>query len=263
MNAILNWIEDRTGIGSLVQHFLNEDIPASSGWKHVLGSVALFAFLIQATTGVLLALNYAPTVGEAYASVKYILTELTGGSIIRSVHHWGASLMIIVVVLHMAQVFIWGAYKKPREVTWMALFSNPSANQLSCMWRGTWAPGVIMCSVSNSKRAPVSFSWGNADTTPINSISLPSHDLGNTSDSLTCAIHAANRKPSIKKIIFKDTSIARCEISEEDAENCRKPRGISSNNHNQLSSGSADCCCSSHTPITNNKMWMRTKKNRH
>ncbi len=119
MNAILNWIEERTGIGSLVQHFLNEDIPASSGWKHVLGSVALFAFLIQATTGVLLALNYAPTVGEAYASIKYILTELTGGSIIRSVHHWGASMMIIVVVLHMAQVFIWGAYKKPREVTWM------------------------------------------------------------------------------------------------------------------------------------------------
>ena len=117
MNAILNWIEERTGIGSLVQHFLNEDIPASSGWKHVLGSVALFSFLIQAVTGVLLALNYAPTVGEAYASVKYILTELTGGSIIRSVHHWGASVMIIVVVLHMAQVFIWGAYKKPREAT--------------------------------------------------------------------------------------------------------------------------------------------------
>ncbi len=120
MKSILTWLEDRTGIGGLVSHFLNEDIPVSSGWKHVLGSVALFAFLLQATTGLLLALNYAPTVGEAYSSIKYILNELTGGPLIRSMHHWGASMMIIVVGLHMAQVFIWGAYKKPREATWMA-----------------------------------------------------------------------------------------------------------------------------------------------
>ena len=120
MNAILNWLEERTGVGSMVGHFLNEDIPASSGWKHVLGSVAMFSFMLQAVTGILLALNYAPTVGEAYSSIKYILNDLTGGSIIRSVHHWGASMMIVVVGLHMAQVFIWGAYKKPREVTWMA-----------------------------------------------------------------------------------------------------------------------------------------------
>jgi ubiquinol-cytochrome c reductase cytochrome b subunit len=120
IKPILHWIEDRTGIPSTIEHFLNEDIPASSGWKHVLGSVAMFAFLVQATTGILLALNYSASVGEAYSSVKYIMTELTGGSVIRSMHHWGASMMIVVVVLHMAQVFIWGAYKRPREATWMA-----------------------------------------------------------------------------------------------------------------------------------------------
>lgn len=119
MKPILNWVEERTGLGSAIGHFLNEDIPASSGWKHVLGSVAMFAFLLQATTGVLLALNYAPTPGEAWSSLRYIIAELTGGAIIRSMHHWGASMMIIVVGLHMAQVFLWGAYKKPREATWL------------------------------------------------------------------------------------------------------------------------------------------------
>ncbi len=119
MRPILDWLEERTGIESAVKHFLYEDIPDSSGWHQVLGSVALFAFLTQAFTGILLAFNYAPTPGDAYDSLRYIVTELTGGRLIRGLHHWGASLMIIVVVLHMAQVFLWGAYKKPREATWM------------------------------------------------------------------------------------------------------------------------------------------------
>jgi len=84
-----------------------------------LGSIAVFLFLVQAFTGALLAFNYAPTPGDAYNSLRYILTELTGGRLIRGLHHWGASMMIVVVVLHMVQVFLWGAYKKPREATWM------------------------------------------------------------------------------------------------------------------------------------------------
>ena len=114
------WIDERTGMIGAVRHFLDEEIPGSSGWHQVLGSVALFSFLVQVVTGILLAFNYAPTPGEAYSSVRYIATEITGGSIIRGVHHWGASMMIVVVVLHMIQVFLYGAYKKPREVTWMA-----------------------------------------------------------------------------------------------------------------------------------------------
>ena len=75
----------------------------------------MFLFLTQAFTGILLAFNYAPTPGEAYNSLRYILTEVTGGRLIRGLHHWGASMMIVVVVLHMVQVFLYGAYKKPRE----------------------------------------------------------------------------------------------------------------------------------------------------
>jgi quinol-cytochrome oxidoreductase complex cytochrome b subunit/cytochrome c2 len=119
LRPVIDWLEERTGIESAIHHFLYEDVPASAGWHQVLGSVAMFGFLTQVFTGILLALNYAPTPGEAYNSLRYIVTELTGGQMIRGLHHWGASLMIIVVVLHMVQVFLWGAYKKPREATWM------------------------------------------------------------------------------------------------------------------------------------------------
>ncbi|HWB85534.1 MAG TPA: cytochrome b N-terminal domain-containing protein [Bryobacteraceae bacterium] len=114
-----DWVENRTGIAGAIRHFLYEDIPASSGWHQVLGSVALFLFLVQAFTGILLAFNYAPTPGDSYDSLRYILTEVTGGRLIRGLHHWGASMIIVVVGLHLAQVFLYGAYKKPRETTWL------------------------------------------------------------------------------------------------------------------------------------------------
>jgi ubiquinol-cytochrome c reductase cytochrome b subunit len=118
--GISAWFDHRTGIQTAVRKFLYEEIPPSSGWPQVFGSVALFLFLTQAFTGLLLAFNYAPTPGDSYNSLRYILTELRGGKLIRGLHHWGASMMIVVVVLHMTQVFLYGAYKKPREATWMA-----------------------------------------------------------------------------------------------------------------------------------------------
>jgi ubiquinol-cytochrome c reductase cytochrome b subunit len=119
MHSILDWIEERTGLVSGIRHFLDEDIPASAGWHQVFGSVALFAFLMQVFSGLLLAVNYAPTPGEAWESLRYIVTQVTAGSIIRAMHHWGASAMIVVVGIHMVQAFLWGAYKKPREATWI------------------------------------------------------------------------------------------------------------------------------------------------
>ncbi len=117
--ALIDWIEQRTGLESAVKDFLYESIPASSGWRQVFGSVAVFLFLVQAFSGLLLAFNYAPTPGEAYNSLKYIISELTGGRLIHGLHHWGSSMMIVVVVAHMTQVFVYGAYKKPREATWV------------------------------------------------------------------------------------------------------------------------------------------------
>src|ERR1019366_2724441 len=83
MNA---WVDNRTGIHSAVRQFLYEEIPASSGWHQIFGSVAMFLFLVQAFTGALLAFNYAPTPGDAYNSLRYILTELTGGRLMRGLH---------------------------------------------------------------------------------------------------------------------------------------------------------------------------------
>jgi len=119
MRKIIDWVEHRTGLETAIKNFLYEDIPASSGWHQIIGSTAVFFFIIQVFTGGLLAFNYAPTPGDSYNSVKYIITALTAGKLIRGLHHWGASMMLIIVVLHMLQVFIYGAYKKPREATWM------------------------------------------------------------------------------------------------------------------------------------------------
>ena len=119
MRRLIDWLEHRTGIQTAVKNFLYEDIPASSGWHQVIGSMAVFFFMLQVFTGILLAFNYAPTPGDAYNSLKYIVTEVTGGRLIRGLHHWGASMMIVIVVAHMTQVFLYGAYKKPREATWI------------------------------------------------------------------------------------------------------------------------------------------------
>jgi len=116
---ILDWFDQRTGLETGIRNFLYEEIPGSSGWHQIFGSVAVFLFLVQAFTGILLAFNYAPTPGDAYNSLKYIVTEVTGGRLIHGLHHWGATMMIVVVALHMMQVFLFGAYKKPREATWM------------------------------------------------------------------------------------------------------------------------------------------------
>lgn len=112
-------VDRRTGLHTGIRKFFYEEIPASSGWHQVFGSVALFLILTQFFTGAMLAFNYAPTPGDAYSSLRYILTEVTAGRLMRGLHHWGASMIIVVVVLHMVQVFLWGAYKKPREGTWV------------------------------------------------------------------------------------------------------------------------------------------------
>ena len=119
LQSIEEWLDERTGLPSALKGFFDEQIPASSGWHQVFGSVALFILVTQFVTGALLALNFAPQPGVSYLSLEYIVSEVPGGRLIRGLHHWGASMMVVIVVLHMIQVAIWGAYKKPREATWI------------------------------------------------------------------------------------------------------------------------------------------------
>ena len=109
----------RTGWTLLKQTLFLEPLPGGSRWNAAFGSLLLFSFVLQVVTGVLLSMNYAPSVETAWPSVNYIQEEVSLGAFIRALHHWGSSAMIILLLLHLIQVFVWGAYKKPRELTWM------------------------------------------------------------------------------------------------------------------------------------------------
>src|SRR6059058_4202391 len=111
--------ETRTGWKELKEKLLLEPLPGGARWAAAFGSLLLFAFVIQLITGILLSMNYAPSVETAYPSVQYIQNEVPTGAFIRAVHHWGSSAMVVLLLLHLIQVFVWGAYKKPREFTWM------------------------------------------------------------------------------------------------------------------------------------------------
>jgi menaquinol-cytochrome c reductase cytochrome b subunit len=113
-----DWIEYRTGFATLVRKFLFRNVPPT-GWFHTLGSSLLTVFIIQAVTGALLAMVYDPSPNGAYQSIRFITDQETLGWLIRGMHKWGASMMVILLFLHMGRVFFYGAYKYPRELTWL------------------------------------------------------------------------------------------------------------------------------------------------
>lgn len=113
-----DWLDERTGWrGNWTAVFLRK-IPKVN-WAYTLGSATLFTLIIQVVTGILLTLYYVPEPQQAYASVTYITNEVPFGWMIRGLHHWGASAMVLLAVLHMVRVIVYGAYKYPREVTWI------------------------------------------------------------------------------------------------------------------------------------------------
>jgi quinol---cytochrome c reductase cytochrome b subunit, bacillus type len=115
----LDWLEERSGLVGGTKYFLFRNVPRDSGWFHTLGSATLTAFIVQALTGVVLAMYYKPTPEGAYTSIQYITNDLTLGWLVRGMHRWGASVFIILLFFHMARVFLYGAYKYPRELNWI------------------------------------------------------------------------------------------------------------------------------------------------
>jgi quinol-cytochrome oxidoreductase complex cytochrome b subunit len=105
------------------EHFIDKQVhkrlPPHTGWLHVFGSLSLLLFLSQTITGILLLIYYRPTPEAAHKSIQYITAEVNFGWLYRQVHAWGATLMILAVVLHMTRTYFFGAYKKPRELTWV------------------------------------------------------------------------------------------------------------------------------------------------
>lgn len=112
------WLDQRTRLGPVVRASLHVRIPMSAR-TYYFGGIALFLFGIQVVTGTLLALYYKPTPEAAYESVQFITSDVSFGWLIRSMHHWAANLMVLFVGLHLVRVFMQGAYKYPRELTWV------------------------------------------------------------------------------------------------------------------------------------------------
>lgn len=118
MGKITAWVSRRLNLPPVLHHLLDEAIPGGASWIYIFGSVTLFLFILQAVTGSMLAIYYAPTPDHAYDSVRFIQDEIPFGSFIRGLHHWGSSAMMVMIGLHMLQVYLYGAYKAPREIMW-------------------------------------------------------------------------------------------------------------------------------------------------
>ena len=121
LGKIGEWFERRLQIGGAIREAAEHPVPKkSASWWYVFGSAALTIFFLQVFTGIMLALIYVPSAGEAWNSLQYLNHDVTLGWFLRAVHGWGSNFMVAVVLIHMCQVFLFGAYKFPRELTWIA-----------------------------------------------------------------------------------------------------------------------------------------------
>ena len=114
-----DWLDRRVGWRRLVHEGLDEPIPGRSRWAYVFGSGLLFVLVNQAVTGMFLALYYVPSADHAHKTVEFITKQVSAGSFIRSLHSYGSSVMIIILLLHLLQTFVYGAYKNGRELLWL------------------------------------------------------------------------------------------------------------------------------------------------
>ena len=119
LSTVYSWFDRRLRIQSLTRTLLDEPIPGGASWVYVFGSATLFLFCLQALTGMFLALYYVPSPDAAYDTVQYIQHEVQFGWFVRGLHHWGASAVMVAVGLHLLQVYLYGAYKSPREPMWI------------------------------------------------------------------------------------------------------------------------------------------------
>jgi menaquinol-cytochrome c reductase cytochrome b subunit len=116
---LVDWMEHRTGIVTMLEHFLYEPVPKRGAWLYTLGSAVLFTITLQFLTGILLLFYYAPTTDDAWNSVSYIMNDAYFGQVIRGIHYWSANFLMAFIGLHMGQVFFSGGYKAPRELNWV------------------------------------------------------------------------------------------------------------------------------------------------
>ena len=119
ISAVASWVDSRLQLRSTISETMEHPVPReSASWVYVFGSAALTAFALQVVTGIVLALSYVPSAGEAWNSLQNLNQHITLGWFVRALHGWGSNFMVAIVLIHMVQVFLFGAYKFPRELTW-------------------------------------------------------------------------------------------------------------------------------------------------
>ena len=123
-SKIVRWINERWPLTTVIRWSLEEEMPGGTSYAYIFGSCVLIVFLFQVITGVWQLLYFVPTTDRGYESLNYLRTEIPFGWLIHGLHYWGASAMIILVGLHLSQVYIWGAYKNPRQLTWLIGVGN-------------------------------------------------------------------------------------------------------------------------------------------
>ncbi|HMA39431.1 MAG TPA: cytochrome b N-terminal domain-containing protein [Gemmatimonadales bacterium] len=119
MPSIFRWLDERLDLRRAKRDLLDREVPARLTWWHTLGSATFTVFLVQVITGTTLATYYSASPDHAYDSIQYISHQVASGTLLRGIHHWGASLMVVLIVAHMIRVFAVGAYKYPREINWL------------------------------------------------------------------------------------------------------------------------------------------------
>src|SRR5438874_2991849 len=120
IESVSDWLDQRLQLGASIRATMAHPVPReTASWFYVFGSAALTVFVLQIVTGILLALVYVPSAGEAWSSLQILNHDVSLGWFIRAVHGWGSNFMIAIVLIHMVQVFLFGAYKFPRELTWI------------------------------------------------------------------------------------------------------------------------------------------------
>ena len=117
-SKVIRWLDERLGLAGIYGTVLDRKVPKVNWW-FTLGSASLFLFTMQAITGIFLTIYYVPSPDHAYDSIQYIMTGVPFGWLIRGIHHWGATLMVIFVFAHMLRTFFFATYKYPRELTWL------------------------------------------------------------------------------------------------------------------------------------------------
>ena len=119
LKELLDAFEERTGLFKLLGDLAEHPVPPDAGWWYVFGSASLVAFIIQVVTGMTLATAYISSTGDAYDALQFITHNALFGNILRGMHYFGASAMVLLIGIHMGQVFLMGCYKYPREFNWV------------------------------------------------------------------------------------------------------------------------------------------------